>query len=124
MSRLSARTLVLAAALLAMAACNNNPIITTPTPGSPLTDTLTGTLSQNGGFTQVFTISTLGAVTVDNREPLADDVADRGAESRRVDRDAVQHEPADGRSGDGRGDDGHDDHAERHRRRQPVLPHL
>jgi hypothetical protein len=63
MPRLSTRALVLAAAILAMAACNNNPIYTAPTPNSPVTDSFSGTLSKNGAFTHAFAISSLGAIT-------------------------------------------------------------
>lgn len=72
MSRLLARTIVpvAVAALVAFAtsACSDNTLSqlasATQTTATPSTDTFTGTLSQNGAFTHIFTISTLGAVTV------------------------------------------------------------
>jgi hypothetical protein len=60
------RVLLAALALLATAACSDNTLasLTTPTTPAPtVTDTFTGTLSQNGSFTHPFTISTLGAIT-------------------------------------------------------------
>lgn len=63
MHRFSGRALLLSMAILAMGACNNTPIVTTPTPGTPLTDTWSGTLSKNGAFTHSFPISTLGSIT-------------------------------------------------------------
>ena len=63
MHRLSCRALLLSIAILAMGACNNTPILTTPTPGTPVTDTFSGTLSKNGAFTHAFSISTLGSIT-------------------------------------------------------------
>lgn len=53
----------LVVAVAVMAACNNTPIITTPTPASPVTDSFSGTLSKNGAFTHAFSISTLGSIT-------------------------------------------------------------
>jgi hypothetical protein len=63
MYRFSSRALVLAVAVLAMSACNNNPVVTTPTPGTPVTDTFSGTLTKNGAFTHSFSISSLGSIT-------------------------------------------------------------
>lgn len=63
MHRLSCRALLLSIAILAMGACNNTPIVTAPTPGTPVTDTFSGTLSKNGAFTHAFSISTLGSIT-------------------------------------------------------------
>jgi hypothetical protein len=62
MQRLCRALLVLVAAVT-MGACNNNPIVTAPTPGTPVTDTYSGTLSKNGAFTHSFSISTLGSIT-------------------------------------------------------------
>ena len=69
MLRLFSRSIALVAvAGLATTACSDNTLSqlaaasqTTPT---TQTDTFTGTLSQNGAFTHIFTISTLGSVTV------------------------------------------------------------
>ena len=71
MSRLLARSLVLVAVLslgLLSSACSDNTLsqlasasATTP---QTFTDTYTGTLSTNGAFTHIFTIQTLGSVTV------------------------------------------------------------
>jgi hypothetical protein len=47
-----------------MFACSNSPVVPTTPILSPSTDTFTGTLSVNGAFTHIFTIQTLGAVTV------------------------------------------------------------
>src|SRR5258708_38329165 len=72
MFRLLARTIapVSLAALTALAstACSDNTLSqlaasSTTTPQT-FTDTFTGTLSQNGAFTHIFTIQTLGSVTV------------------------------------------------------------
>jgi ABC-type Fe3+-hydroxamate transport system substrate-binding protein len=63
MHRFSGRALMLLMAILAMSACNNNPIVTAPTPGTPQTDVYSGTLSKNGAFTHAFSISTLGSIT-------------------------------------------------------------
>ena len=72
MLRLLARPLVLLAAValttLSTAACSDNTLsqlaaASTTTPQT-FTDTYTGTLSQNGAFQHIFTIQTLGAVTV------------------------------------------------------------
>ena len=63
MHRLVRRALLIAA-LAATGACNNTPIVpTNPTPGVPVTDTFSGTLSKNGAFTHAFSISTLGSIT-------------------------------------------------------------
>jgi hypothetical protein len=70
--RLLARSLALALAVgvtaFGTAACSDNTLSqlaaasnTTP---QTFTDTFTGTLSQNGAFQHIFTIQTLGAVTV------------------------------------------------------------
>ena len=63
MHRFVRRALLIAVAVVAVSACNNNPIFTTPTPGTPVTDTYSGTLSKNGAFTHAFSISTLGSIT-------------------------------------------------------------
>ena len=69
MFRLLARTLVLLAlAALVTPACSDSTLSqlasASQTPANPQTDTFTGTLSKNGAFTHIFTITTLGAVTV------------------------------------------------------------
>ncbi len=69
MSRLVLRSIVLAAlAALTTSACSDNTLSqlasASQTPAATQTDTFTGTLSQNGAFTHIFTIQTLGAVTV------------------------------------------------------------
>jgi hypothetical protein len=60
-----ARAVLFALVAFPTFACSNN---TQPTVASaitnPSTDTFTGTLSTNGAFTHIFTIQTLGAVTV------------------------------------------------------------
>ncbi len=53
----------LALALVGATACSNNTTASTTTTTTS-TDTFTGTLSQNGAFTHVFSVTTLGAVTV------------------------------------------------------------
>jgi len=67
-ARLLAPIAVVLAAGLAAPACSDNTLSqlaaasnTTP---QTFTDTFTGTLSQNGAFQHIFTIQTLGAVTV------------------------------------------------------------
>ncbi len=54
--------------VLTTSACSNNTLsqlaASTPTSTQTFTDTFTGTLSQNGAFQHIFTIQTLGAVTV------------------------------------------------------------
>ena len=63
MHRLVRRALLIVA-LAATGACNNTPIVpTNPTPGVPVTDTFSGTLSKNGAFTHAFSISSLGSIT-------------------------------------------------------------
>ena len=67
--RLLARLLVLLAlAALMTSACSDNTLsqlaAASQTTSTPSTDTFTGTLSKNGAFTHIFTITTLGAVTV------------------------------------------------------------
>ena len=63
MHRLVRRALLMVA-LVAAGACNNTPITpVNPTPGVPVTDTFSGTLSKNGAFTHAFSISTLGSIT-------------------------------------------------------------
>jgi hypothetical protein len=52
-----------AAAMMAMGACTNTPTVPTTTPGTPVTDTYSGTLSKSGAFTHSFTITTLGTIT-------------------------------------------------------------
>jgi hypothetical protein len=69
MSRLLARSLVLLAlGALTTSACSDNTLSqlasASATTANPSTDTFTGTLSKNGAFTHIFTITTLGAVTV------------------------------------------------------------
>ena len=72
MSRLLARTIVPVAlagvVAVATAACSNNTLsqlaASTPTTTPTTTDTYVGTLSQNGAFQHIFTISNLGSVTV------------------------------------------------------------
>ncbi len=60
--------LLLGLAIVMMTACSDNTLsqlaAASATAAAPQTDTFTGTLSQNGAFTHVFTITTLGAVTV------------------------------------------------------------
>ena len=69
MFRLLSRSFVLLAlAALGTSACSDNTLsqlasASQPTT-TPQTDTFTGTLSKNGAFTHIFTIQTLGAVTV------------------------------------------------------------
>ncbi len=67
--RLFARLIVLLAlAALMTSACSDNTLsqlaAASQTTSNPSTDTFTGTLSKNGAFTHIFTITTLGAVTV------------------------------------------------------------
>ena len=66
MPRLLARTLgFLALAALTTSACSDNTTAaSTTTTTQTYTDTYTGTLSTNGAFQHIFTIATLGAVTV------------------------------------------------------------
>src|SRR5436190_23580121 len=69
MFRLLARSLVLIAiGALTTSACSDNTLsqlaAASATTSNPSTDTFTGTLSKNGAFTHIFTIQTLGAVTV------------------------------------------------------------
>lgn len=77
MSRLLARTIVslktagvaaIAVLAIATSACSDNTLsqlaAASTTPANPSTETFTGTLSQNGAFTHIFTITTLGSVTV------------------------------------------------------------
>jgi hypothetical protein len=63
MHRISCRALLLSIAILVMGACSNTPVVTVPTPASPVTDTYSGTLSKNGAFTHAFSISSLGSIT-------------------------------------------------------------
>ncbi len=69
MLRLLARPVVLLALVaVGASACSDNTLsqlaaASTTTPQT-FTDTYTGTLSKNGAFTHIFTIQTLGAVTV------------------------------------------------------------
>jgi hypothetical protein len=59
------KVLLLGAAILAMTACSNSATqAPTTTTAAPVTDTFTGTLSANGAFTHIFSVSTLGAVSV------------------------------------------------------------
>jgi hypothetical protein len=62
------KVLLLGLALLGATACSDNTLsqlaAASTTTGVTSTDTFTGTLSQNGAFTHIFTITTLGAVTV------------------------------------------------------------
>ena len=67
MTRKLGSVLVLLAALFT-GGCSDNTLsqlaaASNPAP-NPSTETFTGTLSQNGAFTHIFTISTLGSVTV------------------------------------------------------------
>jgi len=69
MLRMLARSIaLLALPALATFACSDNTLsqlaAASTTTTTPQTDTFTGTLSQNGAFTHIFTIQTLGAVTV------------------------------------------------------------
>ena len=69
MHRLFARVPVLGVGLLAVVAlvtgaCSNNPVLpTNPLPGTPVTDSFSGTLSKNGAFTHAFSIASLGSIT-------------------------------------------------------------
>ena len=69
MFRLLSRSVVLLALVsLGTSACSDNTLsqlaaASTTTPQT-FTDTFTGTLSQNGAFQHIFTIQTLGAVTI------------------------------------------------------------
>jgi len=55
---------LLAVVALATGACNNNPVLPiAPGPGTPVTDSFSGTLSKNGAFTHAFSISSLGTIT-------------------------------------------------------------
>jgi hypothetical protein len=89
MSSLLARAIVsfrivgvaaLAGAALTSAACSDNTLSqlasASTTPANPQTEAFTGTLSQNGSFTHIFTITTLGAVTVaiNNLSPNASQI--------------------------------------------------
>jgi hypothetical protein len=62
------KVLLLGLALLGATACSDNTLsqlaAASTTTGATSTDTFTGTLSQNGAFTHIFTVTTLGAVTV------------------------------------------------------------
>ena len=62
------KVLLLGLAILAMTACSDNTLsqlaAASATTSNPSTDTFTGTLSQNGAFTHIFTVTTLGTVTV------------------------------------------------------------
>jgi ABC-type Fe3+-hydroxamate transport system substrate-binding protein len=69
MLRMLARSIALLALVaVTTSACSDNTLSqlasASQTPASPQTDTFTGTLSKNGAFTHIFTITTLGAVTV------------------------------------------------------------
>ena len=69
MLRMLARSIaLLALAVLSTSACSDNTLsqlaAASQTTTTPQTDTFTGTLSQNGAFTHIFTIQTLGAVMV------------------------------------------------------------
>jgi len=67
MTRKLGSVLVALAALMA-SACSDNTLsqlaAASTTTANPQTETFTGTLSQNGAFTHIFTTTTLGAVTV------------------------------------------------------------
>ena len=67
MYRFSSRAVLLAVAvvaIVAMSACANDALTTTPTyTPCPCTDGFSGTLSKNGAFSHTFTITNLGAVT-------------------------------------------------------------
>ena len=59
------RSIVVAGATCAAAACGRDNILN-PTPGTPpvsITEPHDGTVTVNGGFTQPFTVSTIGTVT-------------------------------------------------------------
>lgn len=62
------KVLLLGLAILATTACSDNTLsqlaAASATTTAPSTDTFTGTLSQNGAFTHIFSVTTLGAVTV------------------------------------------------------------
>jgi hypothetical protein len=64
----SPKVLLLGLAILAMTACSDSTLSqlasASATPAAPSTDTFTGTLSKNGAFTHIFSVTTLGAVTV------------------------------------------------------------
>jgi hypothetical protein len=63
----SPKVLLLGLAVLAMTACSDTAsqlAAASAATATPSTDTFTGTLSKNGAFTHIFTVSTLGAVTV------------------------------------------------------------
>jgi len=62
MRSLVALSCVLAATLFGTA-CDNGPAPTTPTPGTPVTDTFTGTLTLNGSQTHPFATTAAGDVT-------------------------------------------------------------
>src|SRR5436190_24250351 len=70
MLRMLARTIVplMLVAALATSACSDKTrsqlAAASQTTSNPSTATFTGTLSKNGAFTHIFTITTLGAVTV------------------------------------------------------------
>src|SRR5215813_2225935 len=66
MYRPNVRAILLSVAVLATGACSNDTLssLTTPTNPVTVTDTFTGTLTQNGAFTHPFTTASLGAVTV------------------------------------------------------------
>ena len=69
MPRMLARAMVfLALAALTTTGCSDNTLsqlaAASQTTSNPSTDTFTGTLSKNGAFTHIFTITTLGSVTV------------------------------------------------------------
>jgi hypothetical protein len=62
MRRLRVRGILLCALTALAAACGSS-TPTTPTPPTLVTDTFTGTLTQNGGITHQFTITASGTVT-------------------------------------------------------------
>jgi pimeloyl-ACP methyl ester carboxylesterase len=62
MGRLKVRGVLLCAIAALGGACGSS-TPTTPTPPALVTDTFTGTLTQNGGITHQFTISVAGTVT-------------------------------------------------------------
>jgi hypothetical protein len=62
MRRLTVQGILLCAVVALAGACGSS-TPTTPTPPPLVTDTFTGTLTQNGGVTHQFTASTTGTVT-------------------------------------------------------------
>ena len=67
--------LLLACMCTFAAGCDDDPIITTPTPPNPVTDTFQGQLTPNGAVTHSFNALTAGAVTVTLKTIGADNTA-------------------------------------------------